>query len=74
MKALFDELEEQRLWELYCHSVNARLMAGDNRTFIEWKNGSKKEESKAMTENEILTAEKKSKEILKSISPKKGRR
>lgn len=71
MKALFDEIEEQRLWELYCNSINTRLMAGDNRSFDEWKKGSVKKEVKTMTKSEILTAEKKSREILKSISPKK---
>lgn len=68
---MFDEMEEQRLWELYCHSVNTRMMTGDNRSFNEWKKGSKKEEQKSMTQEEILTAEKKSREILKRISPKK---
>ena len=71
MKTLFAEIEEERLWELYCNSINTRLMTGDNRPFNEWKKGSKKEEPKTMTKDEILTAEKKSKEILKSISPKK---
>lgn len=71
---MFDEIEEQKLWELYCHSVNTRMMTGDNRSFNEWKKGSKKEEVKVMTQDEILTAEKKSREILKSISPKKRER
>lgn len=71
MKTLFDEIEEQRLWELYCHSVNTRLMTGDNRSFNEWKKGGKKEEVKTMTNDEILAAEKKSREVLKCISPRK---
>lgn len=70
MQALFEEIEEQRLWELYCNSINTRLMTGDNRSFDDWKKGSKKE-VKTMTKEEILTAEQKSREILKSISPKK---
>lgn len=68
---MFDEIEEQRLWELYCHSVNTRLMSGDNRPFNEWRKGNKKEPVKTMSRDEILTAEKKSKEILKCISPRK---
>lgn len=71
MKTLFAEIEEQRQWELYCNSLTARMIAGDVRTFEEWKKGDSKEDKKSLTKSEILTAEKKSREILKCISPKK---
>lgn len=67
---LLEEVENQRKWELYCSSVTARLIAGDERSFEDWKSGKNPKEIKSLSDDEIIKAKNKSNEILKSISPK----
>ena len=67
---LLDEVEKQKKWELYCSSVTARLIAGDDRSFDDWNNGKNPKENKSLSNDEIIKAKNKSKEILKCISPK----
>lgn len=69
---LLEEVEKQRKWELYCSSVTARLIVGDDRSFEDWKSGKNPKENKSLSNDEIIKAKNKSNEILKSISPKKG--
>lgn len=68
---LLEEVENQRKWELFCSSVTARLIAGDERSFEDWKSGKNPKENKSLSDDEIIKAKNKSNEILKSISPKK---
>lgn len=67
---LLEEVENQRKWELFCSSVTARLIAGDERSFEDWKSGKKPNENKSLSNDEIIKAKNKSNEILKCISPK----
>lgn len=67
---LLEEVENQRKWELFCSSVTARLIAGDERSFDDWKSGKNPKEHKSLSNDEIIKAKNKSNEILKSISPK----
>lgn len=68
---LLEEVEKQKKWELYCSSVTARLIAGDDRSFDDWNSGKNPKENKSLSNEEIIKAKNKSNEILKSISPKK---